>query len=46
MDLFEHKNKIMTNLTKLDENCDQKGILTFKKRLENSTTKTRLYYVK
>jgi len=27
-DLFEHKNKITTNLTKLDENWDQKGILT------------------
>jgi len=30
-DLFEHKNKIMTYLTKLDENWNQKGILTFKK---------------
>jgi len=27
-DLFEHKNKIRTDLTKLDENWDQKGILT------------------
>jgi len=28
-DLFEQKNKIMTDLTKLDKNYNQKGILTF-----------------
>jgi len=28
-DLFEHKTRIMTYLTKHDENWDQKGILTF-----------------
>jgi len=27
-DLFEHKTKIRTYLKKLDENWDQKGILT------------------
>jgi len=27
-DLFEHKTKIRTSLKKLDENGDQKGILT------------------
>ena len=29
-DLFEHKNKIMIDLTKLYENWDQKNILTKK----------------
>jgi len=28
-DLFEHKTKIRTYLKKLDENWDQKGILTY-----------------
>jgi len=28
-DLFEHKTKIRTYLKKLDENWDQKGVLTF-----------------
>ena len=30
-DLFEHKNKIRIDLTKLNENWDQKGVLTFNK---------------
>jgi len=32
-DLFEHKTKIRTSLKKLDENWDQKGILTKKKSI-------------
>jgi len=35
-DLFEHQNKTRTNLTKLDKNCDQKGILTLKEKPVNT----------
>jgi len=37
LNLFEHKIKIRTYLTKLDENWDQKGILTKKKQHTHDT---------
>ena len=48
LDLFEYKNKSRTDLTKLDENWDQKGILTyiFLRNKENYTKYKVPQYVK
>jgi len=40
-DLFEYKTKIRTYLKKLDENWDQKGILTL---IFNIILITKIYY--